>query len=167
MLRRLPTSDFAPHVFDEGQELPFSLPDRPEEGRLEESRFEQNQKSVPITVEVPASVPQAPEQTLPASAPEPIAPQPSAKSPIIPARLPTIPEETALETEPAIEPPTPKRRGRPLGSKNKPRVCPCCTASSKCVAHCKNCKSGLACNQHTLQDRCAKCTRTLPCAAHR
>ena len=118
LLGRLPASDFAPHVFDEGQELPFSLPpDRPEEGRLEENRFEQNQKLVPVAVEAPAPVQQAPQQTLPTSAPEPIAPQPSTRSPTIPARLPTIPEETALETEPAPEPPAPKRRGRPLVAK--------------------------------------------------
>ena len=33
LLGRLPPSDFAPHIFDKDQNLPFSLPsDRPEEG---------------------------------------------------------------------------------------------------------------------------------------
>ena len=158
---RLPASDFAQHIFDKDQNLPFSLPsDRPKEGLPEGNRLEESRKLVPAEVQEPAPVPPASEQTPPTPAPEPPAPQSS-------ARLPTIPEETAFETEPAPEPPAPKRRGRPPGSKNKPRVCPHCTASFKYVAHCEDCKSGLACNQHTVQDRCAKCTRTRPCAAHR
>ena len=161
LLGRFPASDFAPHIFDKDQNLPLSLPsDQPKEGLPEENRLEESRKPVPVEVPEPAPVPPAPEQTLPTPAPEPIEPQPS-------ARLLTIPEETALETELAPELPAPKRRGRPPGSKNKPRVCPRCTASLKCVVHCENCKSGLACNLHTVQDRCAKCTRTRPCAAHR
>ena len=160
LLGRLPASDFAPHIFDEDQNLPFSLPsDQAKEGLPEENRLKESRKPVPAEVQEPAPVPPASEQNPPTPTPEPPAPQSS-------ARLPTIPEETALETESAPEPPAPKRRGRPPGSKNKPRVCPHCTTSFKCVAHCENCKSGLACNQHTVQDRCAKCTRTRPCAAH-
>ena len=160
LLGRLPASDFALHVFDQGQELPFSLPPgRPEEGRPEENRYEENREPVPITVEEPVPAPTAFKQTPATSAPQTHAPQPVVEEP--------SPEETVPPTEPLPEPPAPKRRGRPPGSKNKPRVCPNCTASSKCVAHCEFCKSGLACTQHTVQDRCGKCTRTRPCAAYR
>ena len=101
LLGRFPASDFAPHIFDQDQNLPFSLPaDQPKEGLSKENRFEESRKLVPVEVPEPAPVPQAPEQIPPTSTPEPIAPQPSVRSPTIPVRLPTIPEETALETEP-------------------------------------------------------------------
>ena len=69
-------------------------------------------------------------------------------------REPIPPLDSTVPAEPLPEPPLPKKRGRPPGSKNKPRVCPNCTASFKCVAHCEFCKGGLACDSHTAQDRC-------------
>ena len=142
LLGRLPASDFAPHLFDEGQQLPFSLPfslplDRPEEGQQEQNRLEQSREPVPVAVEKPAPAPLVPKPT---PAPEQHAPQPPADS--IP------PQELTVPAEQVPEPPLPRRRGRPPGSKNKPCVCPNCTATYKCVAHCEFCKGGLACDSH-------------------
>ena len=154
LLGRLPASDFAPHLFDEGQELPFSLPfDKPEEGKLPDNRLEQGHKPVSVAVEEPVPAPLVLEPT---PVPKPPAPQLPDES--IP------PQELTTPAEP--EPPLPRRRGRPVGSKNKPRICPNCTVSSKCVAHCKFCKGGRACDSHTAQDCCAKCTKTRLCIAH-
>ena len=46
--------------------------------------------------------------------PQPVAPEPEAAAP----------EEPAQEERPPEEPPAPKRRGRPPGSKNKPKAEP-------------------------------------------
>ena len=160
LLGRLPASDFAPHLFDEEQPLPFSIPsDHPEKGLPEDNRLEQGR--IPVSVEDKESTP-APSVLEPApatSASKPQAVQPSVELP--------PPQELTLPTEPAAESPLPKQRGRPPGSKNKPRVCPNCTTSSKCVAHCEFCKGGLSCDSHTARDRCAKCTKTRPCVEHR
>ena len=157
MLGRLPASDFAPHIFDKDIKLPFSLPsDRPEEGLPEDNRLEESREPVPVEVEELDPAPPVPKQT-----PATLAPKPHALQ--SPAELPP-PDDMAPPAEPIPEPLAPKRRGRPPGSKNKPRVCPNCTASSKCVVHCELCKGGLACDLHTAQDRCAKCARTCPCA---
>ena len=125
LLGRLPASDFAPHLFDEGQELPFSLP---EEGKPD-NQLEQGHKSVPVAVEESVPAPSVPEPT---PAPKPPAPQLPEES--IP------PQELTTPAEP--EPPLPRRRGRPVGSKNKPCICPNCTVSSKCVAHSNSVKKG-------------------------
>ena len=160
MLGRLPASDFAPHLFDEGQPLPFSLPpDRPEEGLSENNRLEQSREPVSVELKEPTPAPSAPKPAPATSTPKPHAVQPSVE--LSPS------QELTLPTEPVAEPPLPKRRGCPPGSKNKPRACPNCTASSKCVAHCQFCKGGLPCDSHTAQDRCAKCTKTRPCVVHR
>ena len=154
-----------PHAIstDQSEEnVPAS--DLPEDKQLKES-------PEPVPAEPLKSAPVFPEpqRVLEAPAAEPSTLQPPARLPRMPqppARLPTIPEDAALEMETVPEQPAPKRRGRPPGRKNKPHVCPRCTDSFTCVAHCENCKGGLACNQHTVQDRYAKCTRTRPCAAH-
>ena len=160
LLDRLPASDFAPHLFDEGQPLPFSLPpDRPEEGPPENSRLEQSREPVPVEIKEPTPVPSVPKPAPAISTPKPHAVQPSVD--LSPS------QESTLPAEPVAEPPLPKRRGRPPGSKNKPRVCPNCTATYKCVAHCESCEGGLACDSHTAQDRCTKCTKTRLCVAHR
>ena len=79
-----------------------------------------------------------------------------------------IPDQSMTEeSAPAADPPATRRgRGRPAGSKNKPKVCPNCTPSTACVTHCMSCKAGLACDLHTASQRCAKCTRTRLCAEH-
>ena len=45
-------------------------------------------------------------------------------------------------------------------------VPPHCTIYATCVAHCNNCKEGVACNLHTAAQLSAKCTRTRLCAEH-
>ena len=160
LLGRLPASDFAPHLFDEGQPLPFSIPsDHPEKGLPEDNRLEQSRIPVSVENKESTSAPSVLEPAPATSASKPQAVQPSVELP--------PPQELTLPTEPAAESPLPKRRGRPPGSKNKPRVCPNCTTSSKCVAHCEFCKGGLSCDSHTARDRCAKCTKTRPCVEHR
>ena len=160
MLGQLPASDFAPHLFDEGQQLPFSLPpDRPEEGIPKDNRLKQSHKPVSVESKEFTPAPTKPEPAPVISTPKPPAVQPSVD--LCP------PQDLTVPTEPVAEPPLPKRRGRPPGSKNKPRVCPNCTATCKCVAHCEFCKGGLACDSHNVQDRCAKCTKTRLCVAHR
>ena len=77
MLGRLPASDFAPHVFDEGQKLPFSLPpEQPEKGCPAEDRSEKDREPVPVVAEEPAPAPQAPKQIPATLAPKPHALQP-------------------------------------------------------------------------------------------
>ena len=152
LLGRLPASDFAPHIFDDDQKLPFSLPsDEPKEGKPDDLP-EQGHKPVPLAVE--ESVPAPPVLESP---PAPKLPAQHEES--------ALPQELTTQVEPELPPP--RRRGRPAGSKNKPRVCPNCTTSFKCVTHCEFCKEGRACDSHTAQDRCAKCTKTRPCIDHR
>ena len=136
--------------------MPFSLPpDKPEEGSLKGDQPVHS--PAPVTVD---------EETTPA--PAPLVPTPALTPQTQPSfREPVPPLDSTAPAEPLPEPPPPKRRGRPPGSKNKPGVCPNCTASSKCVAHCEFCKGGLACDSHTAQDRCLRCTKTRPCIAHR
>ena len=167
LLGRLPASDFAPHLFDEGQSLPFSLPpSRSEEGPQSGDQLEQSPEPVTVAVKEPATALSAPKLT---PAPKPPALQQPNES--IPSQDFTAPAAPVAPAAPLPEPPLPipppKRRGRPPGRKNKPRVCPNCTASSKCVTHCEFCKGGLACDSHTAQDRCVRCTKTRPCIAHR
>ena len=160
LLGRLPASEFSPHLFDEGQPLPLSVPpDRPEEGLPEDNRLEQSREPVSVEIKEPTLATPAPKPTPATSTPKPHAVQPSVD--LSPS------QELTLPAEPVAEPPLPKRRGRPPGSKNKPHVCPNCTASSKCIAHCEFCKRGLPCDSHTARDRCTKCTKTRPCLAHR
>ena len=152
LLGRLPASDFAPHIFEDDQRLPFSLPsNEPEEGKPDDLP-EQGHKPVPLAVE--ESVPAPPVLESP-------------PAPKLPAQHEeaALPQELTTQAEPELPPP--RKRGRPAGSKNKPRVCPNCTASFKCVTHCEFCKEGRACDSHTAQDRCAKCTKTRPCIDHR
>ena len=177
IMGRIPASDFATHIFDTDQNLPHAIPtgqlkeDLPVSDLPRDKQPESSPEPVPTEPLKSATAPPEPQRALEAPVAEPPSVlQPPVKLPRVsqpPARLPTIPEDAALDTEAAPEQPTPRRRGRPPGRKNKPRVCPRCTDSFTCVAHCENCKGGLACNQHTVQDRCAKCTRTRPCAAHR
>ena len=94
--------------------------------------------------EVPTAVPTHTEPPVELASPEVAAPEPEPSEPVVAKR----------------------KRGRPQGSKNKLRVCQNCTTSAACVAHCKNCKEGLACNMHTLTQRCAKYSRTRLCAEH-
>ena len=153
LLGRIPASDFAPHVLDKEEQLPLSLPtDQPRD--------------------VPPIVPsEARSMTTPATEPvlEPsTAPEPNAVQ--FPIDETTV-EEPTVSAEPVSEPvpePAPlRRRGRPIGSKNKPRPCFNCTASTKCVVHCEACKSGLDCTLHTARQRCSRCTKTRLCEQHR
>ena len=153
LLGRIPTSDFAPHILDKEQQLPLSLPaDQP--------------RDVP-----PIVSPEARSTTTPATEPafEPTpAPEPDAlqlPTDVTPVEEPMVTVEPI--SEPVPEPAPSRRRGRPLGSKNKPRPCPNCTASTKCVVHCEACKSGLGCTLHTARQCCPRCTRTRPCEQHR
>ena len=135
LLGRIPASDFAPHILDKEQQLPLSLPtDQP--------------RDVPPTVP-----PEAHSSTTPATESVPVptpAPEPDALQPpidVTPVEEPTVQAEPVPEPVPG--PASPRRQGRPLGSKNKPCPCPNCTASTKCVVRCEACKSGLACTLHT------------------
>ena len=151
LLGRLPAFEFAPHVFDKEQELPLSLlPDQLRDEMPNTPRGLDNESSLPKRASSPPSEP-APE------APD-----------ITPAPVEVLADSTTIEAPaPEPEPHTSKRgRGRPSGSKNKPKVCQNCTPSEACIAHCTNCKGGLACNLHTASQRCAKCTRTRLCAEH-
>ena len=110
LLGRLPASEFAPHIFDREQELPFSLP--PDQPRDEKPILPQGLEEPPRPKEIPTPmtepVPEASDLTsTPTSAPD----------------LPTI-EDPAPEPEPFV---SKRGRGRPPGSKNKPKVCPNCT----------------------------------------
>ena len=148
LLGRLPASDFAPHVFDQEQELPMALPaDSPRDDlpvAPERQEFPETSGVIPSDI---------PETT---------------KTIIHDPTLDSVPEEIVIKSEP-IEVPEPTRsrgRGRPPGRKNKPKVCPNCVDNVPCVDHCPNCKTGSACEQHTARQRCAKCTRTRSCPAH-
>ena len=105
LLGRLPASDFAPHLFDEGQQLPFSLPpDPPEEGLPEDNRLEQSREPVSVEIKEPTPAPSVPEPAPATSTPKPQALQPAADL--------SPPQELTLPTGPVAEPPLPKRRGR-------------------------------------------------------
>ena len=149
LLGRIPASEFAPHVFDKEQELPLSLPaDQPrdEKPTMSLERYEEpsaTKESSP-TVDRAPDVPDSPPITV-----------------TVPDSLKA--EDSALELDLPI---TKRGRGRPIGSKNRPKVCPNCTSSTACVTHCTSCRSGLACDSHTASQRCAKCTRTRLCAEH-
>ena len=149
LLGRIPASDFAPHILDKEQQLPLSLPIDPP-------------RDVPPIVPPearPSTTPATEFVTEPTSAPEPHATQPPIDA--------TPVEEPTVQSEPVFEPAPPRWQGRPLGSKNKPRVCQNCTASTKCIVHCEAGKSRLACTLHTAQQRCPRCTRTRSCEEHR
>ena len=154
LLGRLPASAFAPHVFDKEQESPLTLlSDQPRD----------DLPANPVVVEETRSAPEAPisiQAEKPAEVPTAVTTHAEP-----PAEL-ASPEAVAPEPEPSEPVVAKRKRGRPPGSKNKPRVCPNCTTSAPCVAHCSNCKEGLACNLHTATQRCAKCTRTRSCAEH-
>ena len=125
LLGRLPASEFAPHLFDEGQSLPLSLPsDRPEEGLPGDNRLKQSREPVSVEIEEPTPAPSASKPTPATSTPKPQAVQPSAN--LSPS------QELTLPAEPVAESPLPKRRGRPPGSKNKLRGCSNCTANYEC-----------------------------------
>ena len=151
LLGRIPASDFSPHILDKEQQLPLSLP------------ADQPQDIPPIVLpEACSTTTPATEPAFdPTSAPEPDALQPPID--VTPAEEPTVQAEPVSEPVPGPAPP--RRRGRPLGS--KPRPCPNCTVSTKCVVHCEACKSGLDCTLHTAQQHCPRCTRTRLCEQHR
>ena len=148
LLGRLPASDFAPHVFDQEQELPMALPaDSPRDDLPVAPERQEFPETSGVT---PSDIPE------------------TAKTIIHDPTLDSVPEEIVTKSEP-IEVPEPTRsrgRGRPPGRKNKPKVCPNCVDNVPCVDHCPNCKTGSACEQHTARQRCAKCTRTRSCPAH-
>ena len=104
LLSGLPASDFASHLFDEGQHLPFSLPS----DQLEEDRLEESRESVPVAVEEPSPAP-------PVLKPTPVTPAPKLHALQTPAELPPT-EDLAPPAELVPEPPPPERRGRPPGS---------------------------------------------------
>ena len=109
LLGRLQASDFAPHVFDKEQELPLALfTDRPG-GDLPSTPVPVREARSAIDLPAPTSAEAKEATDAPVLTPAAVS-----------AEL-VLPEETAPEPEPAV----PKRgRGRPPGSKNKPRVCP-------------------------------------------
>ncbi len=154
LLGRLPASDFAQNVSDKKQELPLTLfSDQPRDDLRAKPVVMEEARSTPevptsLRAEMPAEVPTA--VTMHAEPPAQLA----------------SPEVAAPEPEPSEPVVAKRKRGQPPGSKNKPRVCPNCTAYASCISHCNNGKEGLACNLHTAAQRCAKCTRTRLCAEH-
>ena len=153
LLGRLPTSEFAPHVFYKGQELSMTLPatspsdDLPVTPAFVEGR-DFSETSVPLPTEEPSGVPTA------------------ASAPVELPSEPIVTETKSPKSEPIEVPNTKRSPRRPPGRKNKPKTCPNCTTNVPCVDHCLQCKTGLASEQHTARQRCAKCTRTRTCAAH-
>ena len=154
LLGRLPASEFAPHFFDKEQELPMTLPadsprdDRPRTPIIVEGR-DFPESSARLSAE---KLPETPSDAEPAFGELP---------------LESVPEEAVIpKPEPTEVSETKRSRGRPPGSKNKPKTCPNCTPNVPCVDHCVQCKTGSACEQHTARQRCAKCTRTRTCPAH-
>ena len=148
LLGRLPASEFAPHVFDKEQELPMTLPTHSPRDEVPKN---------PIVVEgldFPESSDQTPDI--------PVAARPTSTEP-----LEHIPEEIEIPQPEPVDVTEPRRRrGRPPGSRNKPKACPNCSPNVPCVDHCAECRTGSACEQHTARQRCAKCTRTRTCPAH-
>ena len=150
LLGRIPSSEFAPHIFDNEQELPLSIPS------------DQPRDEVPTAPIVPPYGPSLPDKATITSEEPPLETSDAIPTPV------DVPDQSMVEEPvPATGTPAARRgRGRPAGSKNKPKVCPNCTPSTACVTHCMSCKAGLACDLHTASQRCAKCTRTRLCAEH-
>ena len=150
LLGRIPSSEFAPHIFDNEQELPLSIPS------------DQPRDEVPPAPIDPPDEPLLPDRTTVTSEETPLE-----TSDPTPTQV-DIPDQSLVEESvpPTSIPSARRGRGRPAGSKNKPKVCPNCTPSTACVTHCMSCKAGLACDLHTASQRCAKCTRTRLCAEH-
>ena len=120
LLGRLPSSEFAPHVFDKEQELPMTLPTPSPKDDLPVTPIVAEDRGV---TEPSTSFP-----TEPHSEPPP--------AETIPAEIPSepVPAETVITKPETKEVPEVKRgRGRPPGKRNKPKVCPNCTTQVPCV----------------------------------
>ena len=94
-----------------------------------------------------------------------VAPSPVAPSPARP--IATLPEPPT--PAPSVAP-TPSRKGRVRGIKNKKPVCPkCAILPHACEDHCLSCTMRNPCALHrrATPSDCPKCTSTRPCRAHR
>ena len=149
VLGKLPAYEFAPHYFEEDEELPFTIPtEHPEDPP--EARLPQRPSGTGSRVTVPPGPP-LDDFSTPAPAPEP--------SVLLPPAEPQV--------EPTSPPPTPRRKpGRPKGSKNKNVPCSECVAFGICKRHCDNCINEQPCRLHFSNPNCSECTADALCSRH-
>ena len=150
---RIPANQFAPHLFEDVDDLPYTIPEEHPEDPPE------------ARSDLPPQTPALNRQ----SSPMPILPprrreQEQEFRPTPP--LPPRDTESTSETPPTEELQTPKH-SRPKGSKTVRKTCSKCIAFSTCDIHCNRCINHLPCSIPLQPGACSNCMPSEKCTVHK